>query len=256
MADLSVHDHMKSNASNDFSATVGIPRTYEGRDLEAMAFACNYHAWIADRFAPYLHGTVLEVGAGTGNFSSMLLKRGTERLVAVEPSVEMYAELSRRFTNDPRVETHKALFAEVEPAYEGKIDTIVYVNVLEHVEEDASELALVHAALRPGGHLCIFVPALSWLYSEFDASIGHHRRYHKKALRTLVERAGFTITKSFYFDFFGILPWLLYFRILGKRLGPKSVGAYDTVVVPIARFLESVAPPPIGKNILLIAQKK
>jgi len=230
--------------------------TYEGRDLEAMSFARNYHTWIADLFAPYVRGRVIEVGAGSGNFSDFLLERGPEHLVAIEPSEEMYPKLAGRFKENPLVDTRKAFFSDIAADYAGKVDTMVYVNVLEHVEQDAEELKLVYATLRPGGTVCIFVPALPWLYSELDASIGHYRRYTKGQLRKLMEEAGFSIVRISYFDFFGILPWFVYFRLLRGRAGSGTTSAYDRFVVPIARILESIVPPPVGKNLFVIARKK
>jgi SAM-dependent methyltransferase len=228
---------------------------YEGRDLEAMSFARNYHRWIVDEIAPYLGGTVAEVGAGSGNLSELLLGEKIERLVAVEPSAEMYPLLARRLEGEARAEAHRGVFADVAPRLEGALDSVVYVNVLEHVADDAGELALVRRALRPGGHVAVFVPALQWLYSDFDASIGHHRRYHRRPLRSLLESAGFRVARLHYFDAAGILPWLVFFRLLRRKLAAGDVGAYDRVAVPLVRAVETRLRPPLGKNLLAIGRK-
>ncbi len=230
--------------------------SYRGRDLEAMSFAQRYHKWIADIFAPYLQGLVIEVGAGSGNFSPYLLERGAEHLITVEPSKEMYLQISERFKNDARVDIRNSFFSDVSLGYTGAVDTVVYVNVLEHIQEDLEELRLAYSALRSGGHICVFVPALPFLYSAFDASVGHYRRYRKEQLKVLLEDAGFSVIKISYFDLFGIIPWFIYFKLLRRPFNPGSVSMYDTVVVPIARIIESMIPPPIGKNLFVIAQKK
>lgn len=232
------------------------PFTYEGRDLEAMSFARNYHAWVADLFAPYVRGLVIEVGAGSGNFSSFLLERGAEHLIAIEPSEEMYPKLVERFKENRLVETRKAFFSDLCADYAGTVDTIVYVNVLEHIQNDAEELKLMYAALRPGGTVCVFVPALPWLYSAFDASLGHYRRYRKGQLKKLMEEAGFSIVTISYFDFFGILPWFVYLTLLKGKIGSGNAGVYDRFIVPVARLIESVLPPPVGKNLFVVAHKK
>lgn len=231
-------------------------REYVGRDLEAMDFAVNYHRWIRDGFAPYLGARVAEVGAGTGAFSELLLEQSQlERLVAIEPSERMHAALVERVGGDPRAEVRRALFHEVNEEYAGELDTLVYVNVLEHIEDDRAELALAFESLAPGGHVCIFVPALQWLYGRFDAALGHHRRYGRKELVGKAAAAGFKILEARYFDAAGVVPWLVAFRLLGRELGSGQVRMYDRYIVPTIRRLETGISPLLGKNVLVIGRK-
>ncbi|HET6232712.1 MAG TPA: class I SAM-dependent methyltransferase [Longimicrobiaceae bacterium] len=228
---------------------------YEGRDLEAMSFAHNYHRWIVGELAPFLGERAAEVGAGSGDVSRLLLDAGVRHLLAVEPSAEMFPRLRDSVAGDARVDAWQALFADVAPEVAGTLDSAVYVNVLEHVPDDAAELAHVYRALKPGGHVCIFVPALSWLYSDFDASIGHFRRYHRAPLRKLLERSGFEVVRLRWFDLAGILPWLVVFRLMRRRLTGANVSAYDRFVVPVLGALERRIPVPIGKNLLAVGRK-
>jgi hypothetical protein len=115
---------------------------------------------------------------------------------------------------------------------------------------------LANRALRVGGHLLIFVPALPWLFSEADKNVGHFRRYYKKNLVKLVEDAGFSIKKAHYFDFAGILPWYVNFVLLKNSFNPSSVALYDKIIVPPMRVIEKLLRPPIGKNVLIVAKKK
>ncbi|KND47929.1 MAG: hypothetical protein AB199_04195 [Parcubacteria bacterium C7867-004] len=229
--------------------------TYEGRDLEAMSFAQKYHEWILSLFRPFLGKRIAEVGAGSGSFTELLLNEGVEELVAVEPSKEMYPLLVRRMQGDARVMCRNGFFGDESVAYPEHFDSIVYVNVLEHVEDDAGELRHVYAALAPGGTVCIFVPALSWLYSEYDASIGHHRRYGKKQLSKLVRDAGFEVATLGYFDMVGVLAWLLIVKLLKKSPSAGSVGIYDNVIVPVERIIESMVRAPLGKNLFIVGRK-
>ncbi len=233
----------------------GCGLVYEGRDLEAMSFAHNYHRWIVSEFRPFLGGAVAEVGAGSGSVTEMLAAEGVERLVAVEPSGQMYARLVARVEGDPRVHTERAFFSDVYEQYREVFDSVVYVNVLEHVPDDARELRCAWESLRPGGHLCVFVPALAWLYSDFDASIGHYRRYHRRPLRRLLEGAGYEVVRLRYFDALGILPWLVALRLMRRGLDGSAVGAYDRWAVPLLRVVESRVPVPLGKNLLAVARK-
>jgi SAM-dependent methyltransferase len=229
--------------------------SYEGRDLEAMSFAQNYHTWIASLFRPYLGKKVAEIGAGRGNFSTLLLAEDIEELVCVEPSTEMYPLLVQHTETDTRVSCRQGFFSDVSKEFPEQFDSVVYVNVLEHVERDEDELDVMNSALKKGGYICIFVPALPWLYSDLDASVGHYRRYYKKELEALVQKKGFTIEHSTYFDGVGIIPWFVFFKLFHKKLSPGNTSLYDKVIVPIVRIIESLIPVPIGKNVLLIARK-
>lgn len=228
---------------------------YESKDLEAMASAPNYHAWILSKFKKFLGKQVAEVGAGSGNFSSLLLREPIEKLVAIEPSKNVYDLLKEKTANDARVVCCNSFFPDVSTEYINYFDSVVYVDVLEHVKDDARELSYVYNSLKKGGYVCIFVPALSWLYSEHDKSIGHFRRYHKKPLSSLLKNSGFEIMKLEYFDIVGIIPWLVVYKFLKKKPNPNNVGFYDKYIVPISRFLESLMTPLIGKNLVIVGKK-
>ena len=232
------------------------PAHYEGRDLETMSFAQNYHAWIRDIFKPFLGDKVAEVGAGSGNFSSLLLQSDIKELVAVEPSQEMYPLLKKRLEGDLRVVTRQALFKDICGEYKNQFDAIVYVNVLEHVKDHEQELLYIHDALREGGYACIFVPALQGLYSPLDKEIGHYRRYSKGEVRQLLEAAGFEVVKLTYFDIVGIVPWFIFMKVLKKKLQGGDVAIYDKAVIPVMRAIETHTWLPVGKNVLAVARKR
>lgn len=233
--------------------TDGRPQ-YFGRDLEAMAFAARYHRWILGEFHPYLGRAVAEVGAGTGSFTKLLLER-VARLTAFEPSANMFPQLAESMAGRPGVTLVNDFFGPAATSTEARFDTVLYVNVLEHVEDDSGEVAAMYQALESGGHALVFVPALASLYSDLDRTLGHFRRYHRKSLRSLFEQAGFEIVKCNYFDFAGIVPWYLAFVLMKKTISPGKVSIYDRLVVPVMRILEGLIPPPVGKNLLLVAKK-
>jgi hypothetical protein len=109
--------------------------------------------------------------------------------------------------------------------------------------------------LNSQGYLLLFVPALAWLYSDFDKQIDHFRRYTKQDISGLVRDVGFTLVKAQYFDLAGIIPWYINFVLLQNSIGSGSVSLYDKLVVPTMRLIERMVPPPIGKNVLLIGKK-
>jgi SAM-dependent methyltransferase len=234
---------------------------YVGKDLEAMSFAVNYHRWILDEFRPFLGKKAVEVGAGTGSFSELLLEENLETLTLVEPS-EMFDHLQanvRQLETRTAVDFYQAIFAQVcgrIAEAEEHPDSIIYVNVLEHIEDDARELSMIYQTLEKGGRCFIFVPALQALYGEFDRRIGHFRRYAKKDIEAKCRAAGFRVVKSKYFDLSGILPWFVKYKLLrSDSLESGAVALYDRLAVPLVSRLEKRLPMPVGKNILLVAEK-
>ena len=234
---------------------------YAGKDLEAMSFAVNYHRWILSLFEPFLGRRIVEVGAGTGSFSEMLLERRPESLSLVEPSTGMYRQLCLRVEElkpSVPVKTYNNIFRQVASQIKSsqQPDSILYVNVLEHIEDDFAELALVNSVLERGGRLFIFVPAFQWLHGSYDRKINHFRRYSRSELEQKCMAAGFTVIAAKYFDLLGVLPWWVKYRLIqSKKMEPGAVRFYDRRVVPIARNLESWFSPPLGKNILLVAER-
>lgn len=233
---------------------------YIGKDLEAMSFAVNYHRWILDEFRPYVGNHVVEVGAGTGNFSRLLLGESPRTLALVEPSA-MFEHLQRNISaidTETEIVLYNSIFRNVSAqiAAKRRPDTVIYINVLEHIEDDSGELRTIHQTLAEGGRCLIFVPALQSLYGAFDREVGHFRRYEKKALEEKCQSAGFNVERSVYFDFAGIFPWFVRYRILrSNSLSAGAVNAYDRIAVPLARKLEPLLPIPIGKNILAVLKR-
>jgi len=160
---------------------------YMGRDLEAMSFAENYHRWILQVFEPYLGERLVEVGAGTGEFSKLILASEFKSVSLVEPLKAMFRVLSERLSHvcgPPLVNTYNSVFAEVAGHIREaqRPDSIIYVNVMEHIADDLEELVIVQRTLCERGRAFIFVPALRWLFGSFDHQVGHHRRYTKVEL--------------------------------------------------------------------------
>jgi hypothetical protein len=226
---------------------------YTGREIEAMDIAVNYHRWILDAFRPWLGKRIVEVGAGTGAFSELLMGTKPEALTMLEPSGNLYPLLAERMRRGQPLNVTLREAAE----FIATPDSIIYVNVLEHIENDEEELAAVYSLLSPGGRVFIFAPANSWLMSDMDRLMGHHRRYTRDGLTRMCRSAGFTIRRATYFDFPGIFAWLLKYRLM-KSTSMESglIKLYDGVVVPVTRMMENLISPPIGKSILLIGEKE
>lgn len=235
---------------------------YSGRELEAMVEAANYRRWILDIFKPYLGDHLVEVGAGLGTFSELILSRHECRTLSlVEPSRSMYERLdglAQRMNSRTHVEAFHGDFVSTAPLIKSRQtpDSVLYVNVLEHLKDDEGELSSVNKNLADNGRVLIFVPALSWLYGSFDEQVGHFRRYTRTELEEKLRRAGFRILKSAYFDLPGIFPWWIKYRLLkSETLEPSAVRFYDRFIIPTLRRIEKRIPPPIGKNVIVIGEK-
>lgn len=221
--------------------------------LEALESARNYADWILELLEPHLGTNVLEVGAGHGTLTERLA-RGGRHVTVSEISPRCVATLSDRFGGRPDVAVFNGDLGFA--ASKGPFDSVAMVNVLEHIEDDLGALVALREALRPGGRLLVFVPAFTQLYSRFDRLVGHHRRYSKPALRATVERAGFDVMDLRYVNALGGLTWWLFARQLGVvPRTSRTVWAYDRIVTPIMRRVESRLRLPFGQSAFCVARK-
>jgi SAM-dependent methyltransferase len=228
---------------------------YVSTELHALAAAKNYYRWVISQFAPYIGKRVIEVGAGIGTFAQSLLNNVTvSELVLVEPSDNLFPLLQRRFAEEPRVKSVHGYFQLI--ASPATADSIVLVNVLEHIAEDQAFLNDAHATLTPGGTLLLLVPALPWIYGSLDQAFGHYRRYTKTSLASKLQVAGFGIIRLAYVNLLGIVGWFLTGKVL-KRMTIKSrhVRWYDQWVIPWLLRLEGRWEPPCGQSLIVIARK-
>ncbi len=236
-----------------------VPATFDEADTELMETlenldeARNYRDWIFSAIEPYLGNEVLEIGAGHGTITERLVENGRS-VTATELSERGVRELERRFAGKPgfRALHGDVLAGSVDRTY----DTIVMVNVLEHIEDDAGALESTLDALAPGGHLVLYVPALSRLYSEFDRKVGHYRRYRRSSLASLVSQSGFEVVEVRYVNSIGVLAWWLFAKRLGRRPTEGwAVRAYDRMVVPALQRYESERPPRVGQSLICVARR-
>jgi SAM-dependent methyltransferase len=131
-----------------------------------------------------------------------------------------------------------------------RFDAIAYVDVLEHIADDAAELERAAAHLVPGGRLVVVAPAHPWLYSPFDAAIGHHRRYTTRSLLAVVP-AGLTPVTLRYLDAVGLLASAANRVLLRQRLPDRrQLALWDGLMVPLSRGLDPLLGFRVGKSVL------
>jgi SAM-dependent methyltransferase len=220
--------------------------------LDSLDGADNYADWIIEMLAPYLHGDILEVGAGHGTLTGRLAHHG--RVVASDLSARCVDRLRARFGGDPAIEVVEG---DASSAAAGRqFDAIVLVNVLEHIEDDAGALAALRQRLRPGGHLLVLTPAFPELYARFDQLVGHHRRYRRGGLTSLAYRSGLEVVDTRYVNSVGAVAWWTMATRLGRiPTGAWPVRIYDRAVVPWLRRLERGRDLPLGQSVLLVARR-
>jgi SAM-dependent methyltransferase len=229
--------------------------SYSGTELEAVGEAKNYYEWIIDFFAARIGKRAVEAGAGIGTVSDLILRRARPReLLLIEPDNGNARMLREHFQKDDRVVVHHGYLEELAPSL--KADSVIAVNVLEHVERDADFLRAAHEALVDSGYLLLLVPALPAIFGSLDRAFDHFRRYTRSGLREQLLDAGFEIETLRYLNILGVAAWFVSGRIFHRStLTRAQVRFYDRRVIPWLRALEGRFQPPIGQSLLAIARK-
>jgi SAM-dependent methyltransferase len=229
--------------------------SYSGTELDAVAEATNYYDWIVDSFTGHIGQRCVEAGAGIGTVSRLVLDRAAPRaLTLIEPAANNLPVLRERFAGDPRVSVYHGYLEDLADSLES--DSIIAVNVLEHVEKDDEFLKASYNILAPGGSLLLLVPACPAIFGSLDRAFDHFRRYTRSRLRASLLDAGFEIKTIHYLNMVGVAAWFLSGRVLRRTtLGRRQVRFYDRWVIPVVRRLESVIPVPIGQSVMAIARK-
>lgn len=215
-----------------------------------------YIAWQLEQFRPYLGKRVADVGCGLGNFTESLLDR--DFYLGIDLDKELLAELSNKYGGSPKVKT-LALDATSpgfpETLRSHGIDTIICANVIEHIENDRKAVENMIASLPPGGHLCILVPALQFLFGTLDTLDGHFRRYTKRSLTDRFQGQPVKLVSTFYFNLLGVPGWFVKGRILKQKTHTNDNYAIMNALLPVVKPLERLIPPPLGMSVIAICKR-
>jgi SAM-dependent methyltransferase len=196
----------------------------------------NY-AWTFELIEPWLGRSLLEVGSGVGVMSRYLAQRGGP-LILSDHHPAYLAHLRRRFSAAPEVDYQLLDLARPPYATPRPVDTIVCLNVLEHLEDDAAVLDGFFRLLPPGGRVVLQVPNYPALYGSLDASYGHFRRYTPDSLRARLTGAGFRVLALRPFNPLGILGWVVSARLLRRPTIDVGSARLFNRLVPLARRLD------------------
>jgi SAM-dependent methyltransferase len=216
-----------------------------------------YIAWQFEQFRPFLGRRVADIGCGLGNFTHLLLDR--DLVLGVDQDEELLAEL-RRENPSPVVQTlsEDILAPGLATALrEQAVDTVLCVNVLEHLPDDHAAVRNLLDGLPVGGHLCVLVPAMPVLFGTLDTLDGHYRRYTKPLLAKLfLEYLGrLKMERLYYFNAAGVLGWFLKGRILKQKTHTNDNYHLMNLLIPLVRPTERMLTPPFGMSLVAIATK-
>ncbi len=234
------------------------PASFEDADseladvLSSLEDADNYTEWIYRLIEGHLGHRVLEIGAGHGSLTEHVQHGRT--VTATDLSTSCVKRLHERFAECPNVRILQSDLDDM-PS-DVRYDSIILVNVLEHLDDDVEVLRRLRGLLEPGGRICIFVPAFEGLYSEFDRRVGHRRRYRRTRLIAALDRAGYAIVDARYVNMVGAIAWWLFARRLNQIPTQNwSVRLYDRLIVPPLRRIEARRMPRFGQSLLCVGSR-
>jgi len=228
-----------------------VPETsqYIGNELELFATATNWKAYFASHIMPFIVGDVLEVGAGIGTNTILLHNPRVSTWRCLEPDATLAEAATRATASLPNT---SVIVGTTATQSLGRYDTLLYIDVLEHIEDDRGELARAATLLKPGGYLVVLCPAHQALYSEFDRAIGHFRRYSAKTL-TGSAPAGLTLERDFYLDSVGMLASFANRALLKSRdLSPAQIRTWDRYLVRLSTLLDPLFGRRLGKSVIAV----
>jgi len=230
---------------------------YVGGELDLFALADNWKSYVKDEIASYISGDVLEVGAGIGATTVALHDGRARRWVCLEPDATLASRLQARLLGSVAAPTTKVIVGSLRNFTEQVcFDCILYIDVLEHIEDDHGQIELAAQLVRPGGHIVVLSPAHQWLFSDFDKSIGHLRRYKKATLRLLMP-TGWLEKKMRYLDSIGVFLSLGNVLALRQPMPTRSqIVIWDRLCIPLSRRVDRWSSGMIGKSILAVWSKR
>ena len=229
---------------------------YESPDLELFAKATNWKAYWSDKLRPYIEGRVIEVGAGIGTSTEHMCCEGHPDWLCLDPDPANVVSLRQRIEDGRLPQFCRAEGGVLADQPEDNLaDSVLYIDVLEHIEDDQGEIGVAASHLKRGGHLVVLSPAFNDLYSPFDKAVGHYRRYEKSDVARLTV-PGLAVRRVFYLDSAGFLLSLMN-RMFLKASMPTTgqIRFWDKIIIPISVYSDKVLGGTLGRTIVMIWQK-
>ncbi len=222
---------------------------YDGFELDHFDSATNFRFYQLSIIKKYLKDSFLEVGAGKGGLASVY-KKLLKNITLIEPDKKLFKILKNKF-KEKKIIIEKKSIKNIKK----KFNTIIYFDVLEHIENDLLEVKSAAKKLKLGGHLIFSVPAYQIFYSDFDKSVGHFKRYNKNDFIQISKKSGLKIEKLIYYDSIGFL-----FLSINKIFSLKSTNlkfkiSLWNLLIPISKIIDFITLNNFGKSILCVYKK-
>lgn len=230
------------------------------KTLNVIADADKFNSWMYQTIKPFTYGSILEIGSGIGNISKYFIQNNYS--ITLSDFDEFYLDrLKKDFSSNNNVKDFQSIDLQkkdFQTEYENlkeSFDTIIMLNVLEHLEDDGYAIHNCRYMLKENGTFIILVPAYSFLYSRMDKELNHFRRYTSTSLKSKIIAGDFSVRKSFYFNFLGIFAWL-YGKILRIKVLPSSEMNFFNKLVPLGKVLDKIVFNKIGLSAIVVAKKQ
>ena len=229
---------------------------YIGDELSIFKEAVNWKTYWYNSVKQYIKGDLLEVGAGIGTNINLFLQNNSDirTILALEPDESLASQILANIkANTSKVKVQTGFLDDLTPLQ--KFDTIMYVDVIEHIKYDSEELNKAKLHLKEGGYLIILVPAYNFLFSPFDKAVGHYRRYNRRMLANSVPNDLTEIT-IFYLDSLGALASLFNKFILKQSYPTKNqIQKWDRLIVPTSKIVDQLLFNSVGKSLIGVWKK-
>jgi SAM-dependent methyltransferase len=237
--------------------TIDNPYGYSTMSSE-IKNAHNYNSWLVSKIKPFIGNSVMEIGTGYGNFYELIQPLCNNYYsIDIDASAIENAKKKNPDCTYFLGDIVDSAFAQL--LSKNLVDTIICLNVLEHIKDDKMAIENMNKILGKKGFLIVFVPAFQILYSSMDKFAGHHRRYTFSLFNELINTLRIEVICLEYFNPIGGIGWyfnkFLNHKELDSKLINKQIKIFDKYIIPISIFLNPVTKNIFGQSLLFIGRK-